>query len=299
MKKLLFSIILTFYVSISQAGIIFDGDIFTCDGVTCTPKYGMLLNGAGSAGITVGSSPITSGTNGYLLYNNAGVLGNLNPAGLTLAWSQITGTPTTLSGYGITSPLPINQGGTGQTTANTALNALLPSQTSNSGKVLGTNGTNTSWVTSGSSAFTSRGAGFISGGQSLPNGQTVIPFDSITPGFGSTSEFDITTHPGRFTSTAGGIYLLTARCLESGFQAAFNEDFALVVYKNSAQYDAGPIIYGTNDASFQPYTGISTSIWLAAGDYVEVYQLNNTVSLHTFTVVGSQLQTWIQIVQIQ
>jgi len=41
----------------------------------------------------------------------------------------------------------IGQGGTGQTTANAAFNALAPSQTSNSGKYLTTDGTNTSWAT--------------------------------------------------------------------------------------------------------------------------------------------------------
>lgn len=40
----------------------------------------------------------------------------------------------------------IAQGGTGQTTANAALNALLPTQTSNSGRYLTTDGTNTSWA---------------------------------------------------------------------------------------------------------------------------------------------------------
>ena len=39
----------------------------------------------------------------------------------------------------------ISQGCTGQTTANAALNALLPTQTSNAGKLLQTDGTNTSW----------------------------------------------------------------------------------------------------------------------------------------------------------
>jgi len=43
--------------------------------------------------------------------------------------------------------LPIAAGGTGQTTANTAFNALAPSQTSQSGKYLTTNGTDTSWGT--------------------------------------------------------------------------------------------------------------------------------------------------------
>lgn len=43
--------------------------------------------------------------------------------------------------------LPIANGGTGQATANAALNALLPSQASSNGKFLTTDGTNTSWAT--------------------------------------------------------------------------------------------------------------------------------------------------------
>ena len=42
-------------------------------------------------------------------------------------------------------PLPISMGGTGQSTAPTAINALLPTQSNQSGKVLITNGTNVSW----------------------------------------------------------------------------------------------------------------------------------------------------------
>ena len=47
----------------------------------------------------------------------------------------------------ITSPTPIalTEGGTGQTTANNALNAILPVQTSSAGYYLKTDGTNTSW----------------------------------------------------------------------------------------------------------------------------------------------------------
>lgn len=50
-----------------------------------------------------------------------------------------------------TGTLAIGNGGTGQTTANAALNALLPSQATHSGKALITNGTDTAWtaVTSG------------------------------------------------------------------------------------------------------------------------------------------------------
>lgn len=58
----------------------------------------------------------------------------------SLAFSKITGT------------VPLNQGGTGQTTQAPAFNALAPSQASNSGKYLTTDGTNATW---GSIALTS------------------------------------------------------------------------------------------------------------------------------------------------
>jgi hypothetical protein len=47
--------------------------------------------------------------------------------------------------------VPLTKGGTGQTTANAALNALLPTQGSASGKVLSSNGTDTSWASVASS----------------------------------------------------------------------------------------------------------------------------------------------------
>ncbi len=53
--------------------------------------------------------------------------------------------------------VPLTKGGTGQTTANAALNALLPSQGGNSGKVLGTNATDASWVSVATTVTTTRG----------------------------------------------------------------------------------------------------------------------------------------------
>lgn len=47
----------------------------------------------------------------------------------------------------VTGALPIANGGTGQTSANNALNALLPSQGGNAGKFLKTDASNTSWDT--------------------------------------------------------------------------------------------------------------------------------------------------------
>jgi hypothetical protein len=91
------------------------------------------------------------GTNGYVLTSN----------GTTATWSASTGgvtsfsagttglTPNTTTTGAVTlaGTLDIDNGGTGQTTANAAFNALAPSQTTNSGKYLTTDGTNTSWAT--------------------------------------------------------------------------------------------------------------------------------------------------------
>ena len=54
------------------------------------------------------------------------------------------------NGIDIQSPLPVSMGGTGQTTTGNTLNALLPSQAGNSGKILSTDGTNTTWTTAAS-----------------------------------------------------------------------------------------------------------------------------------------------------
>ena len=66
-------------------------------------------------------------------------------------------------------PLPISQGGTGEISAALAINALVPAQTGNTGKVLTTNGSVVSWQTGG-------GGGGAGGnlGQAGGAGNTVI-----------------------------------------------------------------------------------------------------------------------------
>jgi microcystin-dependent protein len=66
-----------------------------------------------------------------------------------------------------TGTLAISSGGTGATSANAAANAILPSQASNSGKYLTTNGTDTSW-------------GTVSSGSTLPAGSMQMFAGAIT-----------------------------------------------------------------------------------------------------------------------
>lgn len=84
--------------------------------------------------------------------------------------------------------VPISNGGTGATTATAALNALLPSQTGNNTKVLGTDGTNTSWVEVSVTAATQNSI------TSIPNLTTVGTITSGTwsGSFGAVSGANLT-----------------------------------------------------------------------------------------------------------
>jgi len=106
------------------------------------------------------SAPATFGTTGNMVYATDST-GTQNyhqwyVGGFAQAKSewkmQLTST-----GLQLLNPLGIAYGGTGSTTANDAINALLPSQTSNGGKVLSTNGSNVSWIGAGAGTVTSVG----------------------------------------------------------------------------------------------------------------------------------------------
>jgi hypothetical protein len=98
----------------------------------------------------------------YIIWNNSGysmtiynstVIGNTTAAGTgvtitnnskVMVWSDATNFYE-LQAANLTGTLAIANGGTGQTTANAAFNALAPVQTSNANKYLQTDGTNASW----------------------------------------------------------------------------------------------------------------------------------------------------------
>jgi hypothetical protein len=70
------------------------------------------ITGTVTAGGPIGSATVVP----IITYNAQGQLTTVTSATITPAWSSITSTPTTLAGYGITSPLNVAQGGTAAVT---------------------------------------------------------------------------------------------------------------------------------------------------------------------------------------
>ena len=126
----------------------------TTGAVTLAGTLAVASGGTGTAtpSLVAGTNVTITGTWPNQTINSSNSGGTVTSVAATVpSFLSITGSPITSSGtLAITysgTALPIANGGTGQTTANTAFNALAPSQTSNSGKYLTTNGTDTSWAT--------------------------------------------------------------------------------------------------------------------------------------------------------
>ena len=140
-------------------------------GLTGTPLNGQLLIGNGSgfvlSQLTAGANiNITAGAGTITISATGGGGSGVN----SLSFGSTGLTPGIPTGGDIvvTGTLAISNGGTGQTSATAALNALLPSQSGSGGKFLTTDGTNASW-----------GAG---GGGVTPGNYGAITVNSSTPG---------------------------------------------------------------------------------------------------------------------
>ena len=165
-------------VSVVTPGV--SGTVLTSNGASADPSFQAVptptVNANSLTGTTLASGVVSSsltsvGTLTNLTVTNAifgAVTGNAatvtngvvttgsysDPSWITgLAGSKVSGN---ISGNAanVTGTVAIGSGGTGQTTANAALNALLPSQSTNENKVLQTDGTNTSWATAGGGSGT-------------------------------------------------------------------------------------------------------------------------------------------------
>ena len=134
-------------------------------GVVATPtttpnltlSLGAITPSSVSATGTISASNFSGSVSGTFTGSSSGT--NTGDQTITLT-GDVTGSGT--SSFATTlNTVSIAKGGTGQITANAAFNALAPSQSGNNGKVLYTNGTDTSWqsVTGGGSVTSVSGSG--------------------------------------------------------------------------------------------------------------------------------------------
>lgn len=139
--------------------------------------------------------------------------------------------------------LNISKGGTGQTSANAALNALLPDQTGNNGKFLKTNGTNTSWDTGG-------GGGSIGG--TIAINQIAVGTGANTIGGYGELTFD---HTSNIVSLNGRIFQVQSVTVDPG------GNFDVIKTQATISLGAGSVNSFTGNSSLltfdtaQNYTG--------------------------------------------
>jgi hypothetical protein len=192
----------------------------TWQGGTIQPAYGgtglTTFAGANNALYSTGTTTLTAGT----LPSAAGGTGLTTFTGANNALYSTSSSALTAG------TLPIAAGGTGQTTANTAFNALAPSQTSNSGKYLTTDGSNTSW-------------GTVSAGASITNDTTTAT--NVYPLFAAATSGTPTTI---YTSNAKLLYKPSTGDMQSSAVTASNG-----IFVNSATVTASYTVASGNNAS--------------------------------------------------
>lgn len=197
-----------------------------------------------------------------ILLSNATAAGSWDVHAFTpsnVSWSTNTfdyaGSITSATWNGVT--VAINRGGTGQTTANAAFNALIPAQGSNSGKFLTTDGSNTSWAT------VTAGVSQIVAGTNVtlsPTGGTGV----VTINAASATASYVRT---AFTATSG----------QTSFTVAYTVGYAEVFLNG--------VLLNSTDYTASSGTAIVLASGALVGDIVEVIAYN-TVALGTITSTG-------------
>lgn len=278
----------------------------------------------------------------YIIWNNTSytitiynstVIGNTTAAGAGIAivsgdkimvWSDGTNFYD-LQAQNLTSTLAIAKGGTGQTTANAAFNALAPSQASASGKYLKSDGTNTSWdqldistgditgtlpvANGGTGVTTSTGSGnnVLSTSPTLTTPSISIPtfttygnikalFETATitaSAPSSTTNFDVTTQAVQFyTSNAANNFTFNIRgdgstSLNSILSTGQSVTLALLVTNGGTAYYPNAIQVDGSSVTPKWQTGIAPTSGNASSIDVYTFAVVKTASA-TFTVLASQ-----------
>ena len=165
--------------------------------------------------------------------------------------------------HDLTGTIPVANGGTGASTADGAVTNLLPSQTGNNGKVLTTDGTNTSWSTNGvgdvvgpASATDNAIARFdTTTGKLIQNSVVTVGDTGAVSGVTTLSaSTSVSTPIVKATSSAGGALQNASGTNQAQWGAGGGDNFAIDVSTNlngtNAQIDISPT--GTGHVHINP-----------------------------------------------
>jgi hypothetical protein len=232
--------------------------------------YAMLKFNSAAAATAIYAPPVSKQ---YIIWNNSGftitiynstVIGNTTAAGTGIAiasgdkimvWSDGTNFYD-LQAQNLTGTLAIAKGGTGQTTANAAFNALAPAQTAN--RLLKSDGTNTSF--SQASLTTD-----VTGTLPVANGGT-----------GVTTAAAITALVGNLLFPIGAIYTATV---------ATNPG-TLLGFGTWTAFSAGRVMIGNGGGFSAGATGGSADAVLVSHSHTA--SVSDPGHAHTYTTYGSQ-----------
>lgn len=201
-----------------------------------TPAIG-LASGYGDT-----QNPYASKTANYVLAAPNGASGVPTFRAIVAADIPTLNQNTTGTAANVTGVVAIANGGTGQITANAAFNALAPSQTSQSGKYLTTDGTNTSWAT-------------VNAGASLSNDTSTT--SNLFPLFANATSGTPTVI---YTSNAKLLYKPSTGELQSSALIASN---GLIVNSTTVS-SSYTVATGTNALSIGPLTVASGAVLTVA-----------------------------------
>jgi len=200
-------------------------------------------------------TPVTGQT---LVYNSATDLWVNNTVSLTA---------------GVNGTLPILNGGTGQTTANAAFNALAPSQTGNSGKYLTTDGTDTSWASNPLGTVTSVAA-------SVPSflsiaGSPITTSGTLAISLSGTALPTTSGGTGLTSFTANGVvYASSSSALTTGSALTFDG----VTLVNDTGSTGGTTGFSASNSVALGYTALTLRNTGASGKTYEVGMGGNGTS---------------------
>jgi len=223
----------------------------TWNGATVAVNRGGTGATTAQGAINTFAGAVTSGS--YLRGNGTNVvMSTIQAADVPTLNQNTTGTAANVTGT-----VAIANGGTGQTTANAAFNALIPAQGSNSGKFLTTDGSNTSWAT------VTAGVSQIVAGTNVtlsPTGGTGV----VTINAASATASYVRT---AFTATSG----------QTSFTVAYTVGYAEVFLNG--------VLLNSTDYTASSGTAIVLASGALVGDIVEVIAYN-TVAIGSLTSTG-------------